>query len=225
MLAAIVKVSSRPSADGASLIGGVAGTLFALKNRTCVTAHHVLNKGIFKPPDGYDAMAVFFVFETGQIVRVLESQIQEFPQQDLSIFKHPRIPVGKWDIDANLHAESEPVSALGYWAGVWPPEMVIDANRSPAIITRANVAKLMIVTTGHVMSRRSVTLNAKDIKIKDVEAYEISTAIFVGMSGGPLLSADNKVIGMLSFGLPADQLFKTDRFAIWSGVWTKLAGL
>ena len=225
MLAAILKVSSRLGRGGANLVGGTAGTAFSLSNKRCVTCNHVVNDDLFKNPVGFAATRVVFVFEDGRVVNIERSHVQRFPDKDVSIVSHPDLPAGKWELDINPHSNQETVTALGYYANKWPPNMAINTDITPALIEKADASTLLIRTTGVIMESREATVNAHDIKVKDLDIYQISAAVFVGMSGGPLLSADNKIIGLLSFGLPADEIFKTQRFAVWSGAWSQLAGL
>jgi hypothetical protein len=226
MLAAIIKASFQANADGVSFIGGVAGTAFALQNRKCMAAHHVLNANTFKTPPGYSGTSVFLVFESGQIIRIRETDVQNFPDRDVAIITHQDMPVGTWTLDTEPRPDHSVIMALGFHASLWPSDMEISTSNSSVSIAKADVTNLRIATIGEILSRKRLTINANDLQVKDAEFYEISAAVFDGMSGGPLVSvAEGNIIGLLSFGLPQDQDFKTHRYAICGKEWGTLAGI
>jgi hypothetical protein len=225
MLAAILKVSSRPTPSGVDIIGGTAGTAFSLRNKHCVTCHHVVNDDLFSNPPGYSGTRIIFAFENGTLVEIGKSHVKSFMDKDLSIISHPDFPEGKWDVDLTVRPVKEPIKAMGYYANLFPPKMAINSEADPVLIQQADTSTLLIITQGIILAKTKATLNTKDIRVKELEVYKISAAILVGMSGGPLLSESEKILGLISFGVPEDVIFKTERFAVWSGAWAQEAGL
>lgn len=69
--------------------------------------------------------------------------------------------------------------------------------------------------SGHVLGLHSLTVNANDIHLSDVQAIRTSFGGTLGMSGGPLIRrSTDDVIGLMSIGLPADAPVKETLFAI-----------
>jgi hypothetical protein len=68
---------------------------------------------------------------------------------------------------------------------------------------------------GLITNIRPVYIHTNDVKLTDIVAIKPSFAAVVGMSGAPLINrADNSLIGLMSFGLPADKIIKDEVFAI-----------
>ena len=60
-----------------------------------------------------------------------------------------------------------------------------------------------------------ISINSKNVNIRDVEIIETSYPGRIGMSGGPLINNETKeVIGLMSIGLPPDVVEKQTVAAI-----------
>ena len=55
---------------------------------------------------------------------------------------------------------------------------------------------------------------ARDIKMSDVQGFEVDFGSVVGMSGGPVVDQRNRAVGLLSFGLPVNTSVKSQTFAV-----------
>lgn len=60
----------------------------------------------------------------------------------------------------------------------------------------------------------TLDVDANDIKMSGVHGFELSFGTRVGMSGGPVIDRDSRVLGMMSLGLPPDAVEKTATFAV-----------
>jgi len=66
---------------------------------------------------------------------------------------------------------------------------------------------------GTILSLTQATINSQDLHIIDKAVIQPSFIANIGMSGGPLISQNN-IIGLMSFGLPADSTIKKEVYAI-----------
>ncbi len=81
------------------------------------------------------------------------------------------------------------------------------------VIDEFNLNNCSADSIGKIEEIKNVTINANDVKLNNIKVIQPSFKAIVGMSGGPLIS-NNSIVGMMSFGLPADKEIKDVVFAI-----------
>lgn len=196
MATAILKLSFNRRGDS-SFEGGLCGSGFLVSSNIMVTAHHCLNRDTFAPNRGYLQAMVWAIGREGWVREI----------RPASTSLHP-------DVDATIVTFSSPI----------PNATVYGANREKVPMGQAvqgltirsgNLNAVQRDEDGSVSRTLSMTVEANDIKIQDVPGMQLSFPSQVGMSGGPVLeNGTNRVLGMMSLGLPPDVAVKTDTFAV-----------
>jgi len=215
MSCAIVKLSYNNSGDS-SLSGGICGTGFYVNNNTAITANHVLNKNTFIPNQGFCHAMVWLISRKGNIHALKKNNITAFPEIDTTIIK-TNTNITDTDIyilnDQRLAAGS-PVFASGH-TGNTMPQINAGWEGTSLCIYSVNLRSVASDTEGQIARLVTMTVNANDIKMQNVQGFELSFGSCIGMSGGPVLYKNtNLVVGMLSIGLPPDVSEKTATFAV-----------
>lgn len=215
MAFAILKLSYNNIGD-TTLEGGICGSGFLIDSRTAITAHHVLNENTFQPNTGYRSCKLWILTRLGSVITLERRHIVEFPEIDTSIIR-----IEKNGLTETIHpifkeggGEIGMVEGLGHTGNAMPS---IKANWSSVslIIERVDLQSVMCDQQGTILRKANLSVRSKDVNIENISGYEVSFGSRVGMSGGPLLSRDNReVLAMLSFGLPADAVEKTRTFAV-----------
>lgn len=212
MLGAIFKLSYNEGVGNA--VGGICGSCFFINPNHIVTANHILNKGNFKPNDGYKHCQ-YWVLSKDIIYEVFPEYFKEFPETDLTLIKN----LGNKGVTSYKTSKRYSVGTECYNEGFMGSDMpILDIvwKENKLIINKChNIEDLKKRSEGEILSIKNIELNASDIKIKDKKIIECNYGGHEGMSGGPLIKKDTReVIGMMSFGLPPNNKIKDKLFAI-----------
>jgi hypothetical protein len=215
MVFAILKLSYNDAGDS-TLEGGICGTGFFIKERTAVTAYHVLNTNTFQPNVGHRNCKVWLLSRPGSILSLGLENVVEIPEADTSIINVDERPS---DLPVYTCAQNDvdvgrAVKGLGHIGNSMPR---LQATWEANVLAIKN-GDLMSVTSdmkGKIVNQLMYSISAQDVNLQDIKGYEVSFSSRIGMSGGPLLdAATNNVLGLLSFGLPPDAAVKTKTFVV-----------
>jgi hypothetical protein len=214
----IVKLSYNTPGDK-TVVGGVCGTAFLIDSNTVLTAHHVINAQTMVPNSGYKHCQ-FWLLKRGKNKIII-------PFENVSFEYFPNIETSKILLNSKIDTKDQikikpviikigkEVYSIGHVGGSMPQMdaewidyvLVIhdywlrDGNKSDR--------------AGKIVRIFSKTENAPDVKIDNICLIEPSFKAIHGMSGGPLLTKKgNNLIGLMSFGFPADSINKDTVFAI-----------
>jgi V8-like Glu-specific endopeptidase len=215
MAFSVLKLSYNEPGDP-SLTGGICGTGFFVDASTAVTAHHVLNEATLAPNAGYRNVLLWMISRNGPIRRIDQSDVDLYPDIDTSVMRlqSPQSDFVVYNVSSRDINAGTAVHSIGYEGNAMPR---IDAQWQgrELVIRSANLAQAIQDRDGHVNRSLTLHINANDIKMQGVRGFELSFGSQVGMSGGPVVDIENdRVIGMLSIGLPADVNVKTQTFAV-----------
>jgi len=207
---AIVKISYNHIGE-TPVEGGICGTAFLLNDSTVITANHVLNRGNFIPNSGYKFVQYWLLKRNAKkIIQLKKENLTSLPNIELTLisldkkiepgykitYQKPQIG----DLVYNFgHISNMPVTSAH-----WENELVIDDY------TLENSKSDKV---GKILSIKKCTVHSADLEIVDKLFIQPSFVANVGMSGGLLIS-ENRLIGLMSFGLPSDSIIKKEVYAI-----------
>lgn len=215
MAFAILKLSYNEPGDS-SLTGGICGTGFFIDSSTAVTAHHVLNGETLAPNVGYRHVLLWLISRNGAICRIERSALRLHPEIDTSVIRLPNpisgFPI--YDVTPTAIAAGIRASGIGH-KGNTMPSVEAEWQGRELVIRTADLMQSVLDREGHVKRPLTLDINARDVKMRGVQGFELSFGSQVGMSGGPVVDAESGcVLGMLSIGLPPDANVKTQTFAV-----------
>ena len=215
MVFAILKLSYN-DAGNSTLEGGICGTGFFIKERTAVTAYHVLNTNTFQPNVGHRNCKVWLLSRSGSILSLGLENVIEIPEADTSIINVEERPI---DLPAYTCAPNDvdvgrAVKGLGH-IGNSMPRLQATWEANALAIKNCDLMSVTSDMIGKVVNQFMCSVTAQDVNLQGIKGYEVSFGSRIGMSGGPLLdAATNNVLGLLSFGLPPDAAEKTKTFVV-----------
>lgn len=207
---AIVKISYNHVGE-TPVTGGICGTAFLLNDSTAITANHVLNKTNYVPNIGYKYVQFWLVKRgTKKIIELKKEDLKPLPDIETTLIKlHEKVKcdfkvieqvVKVNDIVFNYgHVSNMPITKAH-----WDRKLIIDDY---------SLENSKSDKTGQILSIKKITVKSNDLNIIDKAFIQPSFVANVGMSGGPLIS-HKKLIGLMSFGLPADSIIKKKVYAI-----------
>lgn len=217
MTFAILKISYNNIGDS-TVEGGICGTGFFIKPQKAISSYHVLNRNAFIPKVGYNFCDVILLSHNGFIYYLKMSQIIEHPEIDTSIISFDSIPkntsVYATSIETDICGQN--VKSYGFIGNQMPATNASWTNNSFKV-NSVNLSPVIKNEIGSVLRYFKMSINGNDVKLSNINGFEVSFKSVVGMSGGPLINNDGKVIAMLSFGLPAGAIEKKQTFAIAIG--------
>lgn len=211
----IVKLSYNNSGE-ASIVGGICGSAFLIDDSTVITAHHVLNSQV-EPNSGYRHCQFWLLNRDNNLVIPIESKDFEDHKEIEATIIHLQTALPDYphlEIEKNDIKLQDDVYSIGHVGDIMP---VKDAEWKDNIlvIKSFSLDSCHADNYGQILEIKKATITANDINIKDLEVIRLSFGAILGMSGGPLLNKKtNKLIGLMSFGFPADSAKKEIVFAI-----------
>ena len=207
---AIVKISYNYIGE-TPVEGGICGTAFLLNDSTAITANHVLNKINWKPNPGYKYVQ-YWLLKRGskKIIELNNESLTSLPNVETTLINlvekinpeleivHQKFEIGD-PVQNYGHISNMPITKAHWGSGLIIDDYDLKQSKSD------KVGKILLI--------RKATIHSADLNIEDKEFIQPSFVANIGMSGGPLIS-QNKVIGLMSFGLPADSVIKKEVYAI-----------
>jgi hypothetical protein len=138
---------------------------------------------------------------------------------------HPDIDVSTIRTDFSLsgftiyESESADVSSDCEVSGIghadFMPQVDAKWDHEKLLIEAADLSLGVCDRDGRVLRQFPISIEAKDVAMREILGFELSFGSQIGMSGGPVVDKETgRVIGMLSFGLPPDEPVKTHTFAV-----------
>ncbi len=207
---AIVKISYNQIGE-TPVEGGICGTAFLLNDSTVITANHVLNKANFIPNPGYKYVQYWLLRRNSKkIIELKKENLKSLTQIESTLIKlDEKIKSGHkityqnpklGDLVYNFgHVSNMPITKAH-----WSDKLIIDDYTLENNKSDKN---------GKILSIKKGTVHSNDLNIIDKMLIQPSFVANVGMSGGPLIYK-NRVIGLMSFGLPPDSIIKKEVYAI-----------
>lgn len=213
---AIIKISWRLAPTGAVQLpveGGVCGTCFTFESGITISCVHTM-RNLFIPNPGFDACQVFVVGSDGETTKIEQSCICFHPNYDTCIISGYQSRT-KYRVSKKPPDQVGKCRLLGYKAHTTPFQCRIDSAGTGIEIVNPDIDSVAQDLRGITPKPTSFTLNSADLNVSDRPGYLMGVAATVGISGGPMLDAENgEVVGMCFFGTPPDQYAKTQIGAI-----------
>ena len=214
MIGLILKLSYNSIGDS-NIVGGICGTFFLLQVKKAITAKHVLNKAQFRPNDGFTKCQFWLIIEPNYIFELQKEYLKEYAELDTTIIelKVPYLGMIR-NISPKNSLIGDKCQNEGFIAGEMP-NLNIQWGQQGLEISSCHYTGTNATAIGFVKSTPRITIDANDIKIKNISGIETSYGGVIGMSGGPLIDTQtNEIIGMMSLGLPVDLKDKKSIFAV-----------
>ncbi len=187
MVFAILKLSYNNPGE-TTITGGICGSGFFVSNKLAVTAHHVLNSATLSPNIGNRFCQLWLLSRNGSVVPFDGGNIEMYPSIVTSIirFEKPLPGLTDYAISSYQPKLGDKVIGKGHIGNSMPQ---VEANwvNSSLVITAGNLQRSLCDRKGNITGIQNFTVNANDVKIKDVRGFELSFGSRIGMSGGPLL--------------------------------------
>lgn len=208
---AVVKISYNTPGE-TPVTGGICGSAFLINDSTVITANHVLNSKNYAPNVGFKQVQYWLLCRDNRLIIPLSvDYIESIAEIETTIIKLPKYLKCTIEISNSLPIINDPARNYGHIGNM--PITEAHWNNNLLVIDKFNLNNSSSDSTGTIAALKKITINANDVKLKDIKVIQPSFKANIGMSGGPLIS-NNKVIGMMSFGLPADVVIKDIVFAI-----------
>ena len=208
---AVVKISYNTPGE-TPVTGGICGTAFLIKDSIALTANHVLNAINYQPNPGYKFVQ-FWLLKRGTklIIPLSADYLESMEEIESTIIKLPELQKCNLLISETNAKQNDAVENFGHLINM--PITNAHWENNILIIDDYNLEKSKSDASGQIVEIRKISVNANDVKLNNITVIQPSFKANVGMSGGPLI-CNNKVIGLMSFGLPADSDIKDVVFAI-----------
>ncbi|KAF0140409.1 MAG: hypothetical protein FD122_2424 [Stygiobacter sp.] len=211
---AIVKLSFNQPGES-SLIGGICGSAFLINDSTVITAHHVMNSKVVPNP-GYKYCRFWLLNRNGTLIIQIESQqLEDYQEIDCSLIhlreklNIPYLSIEK--IDAKV---GDSVYSIGH-IGESMPKINAEWEGDKLIILNYSLENFKVDKEGEIKEIKKDTIQKNDVNIINIEVIQPSFGAIKGMSGGPLLSkSSDKLLGLMSYGLPENSAQKHSVYAI-----------
>ena len=191
MAFALLKLSYNDPGDS-NVVGGICGTGFFIDTSTAITAHHVLNEVTFAPNNGFKNAIVWVVSRSGHVHKIDESFVDFYPDIDSSIiyFKKSISGYVVYDVAPENISKGVTVSGLGY-IGNGMPRLDLNWQNQKLVINSIDLTNKVIDRDGFIEETARYSINAIDIKMKDIHGFKLSFGSRIGMSGGPVINNKN----------------------------------
>jgi len=181
--------------------GGVAGTAFFVSRNRALTAYHVLQPRSWAAGPG-EVRQIWLVHEGEPAIEITPEDLRYRAESDLSSIEFGRRQAVSnryvFAVDEKASAAAG-VATEGFEANSVGPELAIEKGRLK--ITAVPALK-RIRAEGSLMKEVRVSLRANDVRLEGAPCLRLSYRPVVGMSGGPVITASGKVIGVNSFADP-----------------------
>lgn len=192
---------------GSDVVGGVAGTAFFTSTSKALTAYHVLQKGSFKPRQGYQKVRIWLVHEGQPAIELKATMLKETPDRDLVEIDFPKQAVNSEFVFSriskreSLETPQVEVITEGFLANSTGPVL---AREGKDIVIQSVPRLQRLIQHGQLLRMAKVELRASDVNLKSAPCLQVSYKPVVGISGGPVL-LNGQLIGMNSFADPSGQ--------------------
>lgn len=214
---AILKLSYNTTGE-TPVTGGICGTAFLINDKTLLTAYHVLNEKT-GPNPGFK-YTQFWLLKRGKnkmTVPLENATFKYFPDIDTTVInlKQPITDTVKIELQNSSPAVGDAVFSIGHAGGGMPAANASWVNTTLVLHDYSLQESNKSDKTGFIMKIIPATVHSNDVNITDIVVIKPSFTAVEGMSGGPLLNKKNdKLVGLMSFGLPTNKSFKDEVFAI-----------
>ena len=194
-------------------VGGICGTAFFIAPQSALSAHHVLSPNLFIPNPGYTHVQVWLANGHDAPLEINPEQLEFHPEVDATLVKFKAPVVNDrlvFELALTLPLSHDSVTLLGFHLGSGAPKLEWK-NGKLALLSLSDLTK--DERSGPIENIIPVTIQAEDIQMHNIVTFHLAVGARVGMSGGPTL-LHGRVIGLNSFGLPANQEVKTESYSV-----------
>lgn len=209
MALAIVKISWRSSDRICE--GGIAGSGFTLSTGRTITCAHVMD-GLFTPNTGFENCRVFALASDGAISELFESDLNLHPQFDLAVVGYVQSSQ-HYEISDMRRDDVDVSDLIGFVANQAPFTAEFESDGRLTIIS-ANPAVAAQNKLNTATEPCIINLSGNDLALKNIPGFRCQISAKVGLSGGPMIDKDGKVLGLCAAGLPRDVVDKTELMAV-----------
>ena len=198
--------------------GGICGSGFFIADRTALTAYHVMNKKVLSTPNpGFKHCRFWMLTEGGIAVGLPSDSINEYPKIDTTVLSFgseidgvEKYVLAQEDSDVNKH-----VVCFGFASDRGMPKMNAEWVCGELKIHNFELDSVRSDANGSIRKKLSLHVCSRDVNLEGIQGFETSFGGVEGMSGGPLICANSqKVVGLMSFGLPENEKRKEQLYAI-----------
>ena len=208
---AVIKISYNYIGDQ-HLQGGIYGTAFLINDSTAITACHILNEKNFVPNPGFKYAQYWLVNRgTKKILEIKRDDFKSFPDVETTVIRLSDKLKCDFKIDEKMPNQNDNVITYGHLGSFFPK--IKGRWKNKLILEEFNLENSHSDKNGQIVSVKKLSIKSNDLNVKDKVFIKLSFSGNIGMSGGPLISK-NKIIGLMSFGLPADSFVKKEVYAI-----------
>lgn len=185
----------RPDFENTQLAAlGIVGSGFFINSNTFVTSYHLVNERSFTTEKNYNNSSLYLINPVQQSLVIQNSDIDKYLIESNVSYIKTKDDYEYFEIESDVR-EGMQVFNIGY-----PSELIARlVNLEPDKITIDKPMEQKGKVT-QIISTMSVSAN--DINIKEKESLILDYSTSSGFGGGPLLSLNNKVVGIMSFVLP-----------------------
>lgn len=214
---AVLKLSYNTPGE-TPVTGGICGTAFLINEKAALTAHHVLNMTT-GPNHGFKHCQFWLLKrgETKLAIPIKDNSFKCFPEIETTVIDLATLPLNIERIrlspnDVQIGTE---IFSIGHVGGGMP---IINATWINDILVIHNYSlpdNVKSDKSGVIVNKKISSIHTGDINLENVVVLQPSFGAIKGMSGGPLLDKNNnKIVGLMSFGLPVNASTKNIVFAI-----------
>lgn len=216
MTVAVLKLSYNKVGE-TPVTGGICGTAFFVNKLTALTAHHGFNAQDFRPNPGYKYCQYWLLTRLGKAIPFTDSHLEPHPEVDTTVIRFPR-PLSEIEI-LNLNTSTPSAGSHIYNEGFRNSEMPSNIRAEWLVdslyIESCDTSNVVANGHGTIKQVSKATVKSMDVNLNEILCIVTSYPGVVGMSGGPMMLAGTRqVIGLMSFGLPANEEVKTEVAAV-----------
>jgi hypothetical protein len=183
-----------------------------------LTANHISNSILFVPNEGYANCNVWLLRRNkNEVIRIEKSYLKTFPEIDACIISLPK-PTSYnacFAFEKDKFHKNDLVENFGHLASEFPGDLTFSVKFNSLEIDDYDLSSVYTDGQGEIDSIFQCSIETNDLRIEKRYLIQPSFKANIGMSGGPLiLQGTNKLVGLMSFGLPPDSRYKETVYAI-----------
>lgn len=214
---AVLKLSYNTPGE-TPVTGGICGTAFLINEKAALTAHHVLNKTT-GPNHGFKRYQLWLLKrgDTKLAIPIKSNSFKCFPEIESTVICLTTLPssIERIQLSPNDAQIGTEVFSIGHVGGGMPVINATWVNDILDIHSYSLPDSVKSDKSGVIVDKKPKSIRTEDVNLVNIVVLQPSFGAIKGMSGGPLLTKNNnKIVGLMSFGLPVNASTKNVVFAI-----------